>query len=352
MEPPLRVSLPHASVAQWRERLASDQEVVGSSPAGGATARPRPYNGPMDTVLAGGVGAARFLQGLVQVVDPASVTVISNVADDVEMFGLHVAPDTDIVIYSLAGAVNPETGWGLQGDTFAVVDALRRFGYGRWFNLGDRDLATAVHRTRLLREGRPMHEIVAELARAFGVASAILPVTNERVATRIVAADGDELEFQDYMVRRRAEPDVAGVRFAGAENATPAPGVLDAIREADRLIIAPSNPFVSIGPILAVPGVREAVLRSRARRLAISPIVGGEAIKGPAASMLASLGHEVSAVGVAAIYRDLIDVMVIDEQDRALAPQVEALGLDCAVTDTMMTSPERKAALARFLADR
>lgn len=304
----------------------------------------------MDTVLAGGVGAARFLQGLVRVVEPDSVTVVSNVADDVEMFGLHVSPDTDIVIYSLAGLINPETGWGLEGDTFAVVDALRRFGYGRWFNLGDRDLATAVHRTRLLREGRPMHEIVAELAQAFGVATAILPVTNERVATHVLTADG-EIAFQDYMVRLATEPDVTGVRFAGAGEAAPAPGVLDAIRGADRLIIAPSNPFVSIGPILAVPGVREAVTGSRARRIAVSPIVGGEAIKGPAAKMLASLGHEVSAAGVAAIYRDLIDVMVIDEQDRALAPRIEALGLACAVTDTMMTTPERKAELAAFVRD-
>ncbi len=302
----------------------------------------------MITVLAGGVGAARFLQGLVQVVDPATVTVVSNVADDVEMFGLHVSPDTDIVIYSLAGVVNPETGWGLEGDTFAVVDALRRFGYGRWFNLGDRDLATAVHRTRLLREGRPMHEIVAELTDAFGVKTTILPVTNERVATHVQTAAG-ELAFQEYMVQRATEPEVTGVRFDDADTATPAPGVLDAIREADRLILAPSNPFVSIAPILAVPGVRRAVEESRARRIAISPIVGGEAIKGPAAKMLASLGHDVSALGVAALYRDLIDVMVIDEQDRALAPDIEALGLICAITDTMMTSPERKAALAAFL---
>ena len=322
---------------------------MGSTPAGGASA---PYNGPVTpafTVLAGGVGAARFLQGLVRVADPASVAVVSNVGDDVEMFGLHVSPDVDIVIYSLAGLVNPETGWGLAGDSFAVADALRRFGYDRWFNLGDRDLATAVHRTRLLREGRPMHAVVAELARAFGVDAAILPATDARLATVVRTADG-ELAFQDYMVRLAAAPEVTGLRFAGAEDAIPAPGVADAIRDAGRLVLAPSNPFLSIGPILAVPGLREAVAASRARRIAVSPIVGGEAIKGPAARMLASLGHEVSAAGVAAIYRDLIDVMVIDEHDRALAPRIEALGLVCAVTDTMMTSPERKAALASFVA--
>ncbi len=302
----------------------------------------------MDTVLAGGGGAARFLQGLVQVVDPGSINVISNVADDVEMFGLHVSPDTDIVIYSLAGVVNQEVGWGLKGDTFVVADSLHRFGYERWFNLGDRDLATAVHRTRLLREGRPMHEVVSELAEAFGILSTILPATNERVATHLLTNEG-ELAFQDYMVRLATAPDVTGVRFAGVEQATPAPGVLEAIRDSDRIIIAPSNPFVSIGPILAVPGVLKAVTSSRALRIALSPIVGGQAIKGPAAKMLASLGHEVSALGVATIYRDFIDVMVIDEVDRHLAPEVEALGLACAVTDTMMTSPERKASLATFL---
>ena len=300
----------------------------------------------MYTVLAGGVGAARFLQGLVQVVDPAEISVISNVADDVEMFGLHVSPDTDIVIYSLAGIVNPETGWGIADDSFAVVDGLRRFGYDRWFDLGDRDLATAVHRTRLLREGRAMHEIVAELTTAFGIASTILPATNSRVATQIVTAEG-EIAFQEYMVRLGTEPEVSGFRFAGAAEATPAPGVLDAIGNASTLILAPSNPFVSIGPILEIAGVREAIVGSTARRVAISPIVGGAAIKGPAAKMLASLGHEVSAAGVAAIYRELVDVMVIDEQDRALAPRIEALGLGCAITDTMMTSAERKAALAR-----
>ena len=300
----------------------------------------------MYTVLAGGVGAARFLQGLVQVVDPALVTVISNVADDVEMFGLHVSPDTDIVLYSLAGVVNPETGWGIEGDTFTVVDELRRFGYDRWFNLGDRDLATAVHRSRLLREGRLMHEVVATLAKAFDVASTILPATNERVATRILTSEG-EVAFQDYMVRLGTKPEVTGIRFEGAVAARPAPGVIEAIHQAEALILAPSNPFVSIGSILAVPGIRAAVEGTTACRVAISPIVSGNAIKGPAAKMLASLGHEVSAGGVASIYRELIDVMVIDTQDRALIPRIEALGLSCAVTDTMMTSDERKAALAR-----
>jgi LPPG:FO 2-phospho-L-lactate transferase len=297
------------------------------------------------TVFAGGVGASRFLQGLVQVVDPATVTVISNTGDDVEMFGLHVSPDVDIVIYALAGAVNPETGWGLQGDTFAVVDALQRFGYERWFNLGDRDLAMAIHRTRLLREGWPMHEVVAGLARAWGLACRILPMSDERVETRITGPDG-EIAFQEYMVRLRTQVDVLGITFAGAAAARPAPGVLEALSDARVVILAPSNPLVSIAPILAVPGIRDALVKTRAVRAAISPIIAGQVVKGPAAQMMTTLGHEVSALGVARMYLGLIDVMVIDEQDRALAPAVEALGLRCLVTDTMMTSPERKAALA------
>ncbi len=299
----------------------------------------------MITVFAGGVGASRFLQGLVQAVDPADVTVISNTGDDVEMFGLHVSPDTDIVLYALAGAVNPETGWGLAGDTFAVVDQLQRFGYERWFNLGDRDLAMAIHRTRLLHEGVPMHEVVAGLARAWGVGCQVIPMANEPIRTKVYGPDG-EIDFQEYMVRMRTEVEVRSIAFAGADTARPAPGVVEAIRDAEAVILAPSNPFVSIGPILAVPGVRDALASTAAVRAAISPIIAGQVVKGPAAKMLQSLGHEVSAVGVAAVYRGLIDLMVIDEQDRALAPRVEALGMRCHVTDTMMTSAERKAELA------
>ena len=300
----------------------------------------------MITVLAGGVGASRFLQGLVQVMSPSEITVISNTGDDVEMFGLHVSPDTDIVIYALAGAVNPETGWGLSGDTFTVVDQLQRFGYERWFNLGDKDVAMAMHRTKLLREGMPMHEIVAGLVRDWGLACTILPMSNDPIATRIFGPDG-EVPFQDYMVKMRTDLEVRSIAFAGASQSKPAPGVVEALHDAEAIILAPSNPLVSIGPILAVPGLREALTTSRARRIAISPIIAGQVVKGPAAKMLASLGHEVSAVGVAEIYRGLVDVMVIDEQDRALAPRVRGLGMECVVTDTMMTSHERKAELAR-----
>jgi LPPG:FO 2-phospho-L-lactate transferase len=298
------------------------------------------------TVLAGGVGASRFLQGLYQVEDPASISVISNTGDDVEMFGLHVSPDTDIVLYALAGAVNPETGWGLTGDTFAVVDQLQRFGYERWFNLGDRDLAMAIHRTRLLHEGAPMHEIVAGLARAWGLDCTVLPMTNEPVRTMITGPEG-ELAFQEYMVRLRTELDVRSIRFAGIEQAKPAPGVIDALSDAEAVILAPSNPFVSIGPILAVAGVRDALEQTKAVRVAISPIIAGQVVKGPAAKMMTTLGYEVSALGVAKIYDGLVDLFVLDEQDRALAPRVEALGMRVLVTDTMMTSMERKAELAR-----
>jgi LPPG:FO 2-phospho-L-lactate transferase len=296
-------------------------------------------------VFAGGVGASRFLQGLIRAVDPQTVTVISNTGDDVEMFGVHISPDTDICIYAMAGAVNPETGWGLTGDTFAVVDQLQRFGYERWFNLGDRDLAMGLHRTRLLREGQPMHEIVAGLVAAWGLGCRVVPMSNEPVRTGILGPDG-EIPFQDYMVRMRTDLEVRGVTFHGAETARPAPGVLEAIGEADSVILAPSNPIVSIAPILAVPGIGDALRRTTAKRAAISPIIAGEVVKGPAAKMLATLGHEVSAVGVARMYVGLIDLMVIDEQDRHLAGQVEALGMRCLVTDTIMSSDEKKRDLA------
>lgn len=299
----------------------------------------------MYTVFAGGVGASRFLQGLVRAVPPEEVTVISNTGDDVEMFGLHVSPDTDICVYALAGAVNPDTGWGLAGDTFAVVDQLQRFGYPRWFNLGDRDLAMAIHRTRLLREGWPLHRVVAELTHAWGLTCRIIPMADEPVRTRILGPEG-EIAFQDYMVRLRTDVELRGVEFAGAEEARPAPGVLSAIADAEAVVLAPSNPIVSIGPILAVPGIREALVNARGVRAAISPIIAGQVVKGPAAKMLQALGHEVSALGVARVYRGLIDLMVIDEQDRALAPAVEQLGIACLVTDTMMTSDERKRELA------
>ena len=297
-------------------------------------------------VLAGGVGAARFLQGLVCVTEPSKITVISNVGDDVDLYGLRVCPDIDIVIYTLAGLVNPELGWGLLDDSFTVLKALKKFEYEDWFNLGDRDLATSIHRTRLLSEGVPLHEVVKELVASFSLDLNILPVTNQRISTLIETNSGI-LPFQDYMVRLRGTPEVTGVRFSEIDQAVPAPGVLEAINDASMVIIAPSNPFLSIEPILAVTGVRHAIESSAAPVVAISPIVGGAAIKGPAAQMLRSLGHEVSALGVARIYASLVDCFCLDEVDRELEAYIAALGLKTHVTNTIMTSQIQKNSLAR-----
>ncbi|MDA0364913.1 MAG: 2-phospho-L-lactate transferase, partial [Chloroflexi bacterium] len=286
------------------------------------------------TVLAGGVGAARFLAGLVQCVDPAEVTAICNVGDDLTWHGLHVCPDIDTLLYTLAGLEGPD-GWGLRDDTTITLDALGAVGGDTWFRIGDRDLATHLRRTQLLAEGHTLSEATAALARALGLHLQVMPVTDDPHPTIVETATGD-LPFQEYFVRRRARDIVTGFRFPGAAAARPAPGVLDAIVSAESVIIAPSNPFVSIGPLLAVPGVREALAGSSATRVAVSPIVGGEAIKGPAADMLRALGHDVSAAGVAALYQGLIDVFVLDEIDGALAPAVAALGMSPLVCDTMM----------------
>jgi LPPG:FO 2-phospho-L-lactate transferase len=297
------------------------------------------------TALAGGVGAARFLEGLVAVAPQEDVTVISNVGDDEEFFGLHVSPDIDIVIYTLSGAIDPEKGWGLQAETFRTLEALRRFGYETWFNLGDGDLATHVHRTQMLRDGATLSEATRSIAEAFGLRLKLLPVSDDRIRS-VVITEAGELAFQEYFVKRRTEDVVHGVRFDGADAATPAPGVIEALRDPDVIAIAPSNPVVSIGPILAVPGVREALRETRAKVVAVSPIVGGRTIKGPADRMMASLGMTPTAAGVAGIYSDFLDVLVIDEQDRELAAAVEAAGVRPVVAQTIMRGPEEKRALA------
>jgi LPPG:FO 2-phospho-L-lactate transferase len=304
--------------------------------------------------IAGGVGAARFLAGLVQAVDPSSCTAVVNVADDVELHGLCISPDLDTVTYTLAGEIDPERGWGLRGETWQAMETVRRYGGISWFNLGDRDLGTHLYRTHRRRAGAPLSEVTAEIVRAWDLALTVLPVSDDRVETRIVLRDGDdevpagtEVNFQEYFVKRRHGVPVSAVRFVGADTARPAPGVLDAIATASTVVLAPSNPLVSIGPVLAVPGVRTAIEARRDRCVAISPIVGGAALKGPADRMLVELGHESSVVGVARLYRDLAAVLVVDEADRALAPAVEAAGMRCVVTDTIMKSPERAAALAR-----
>lgn len=297
------------------------------------------------TVLAGGVGAARFLEGLVAVVDPRDVTVVSNVGDDEEFFGLHVSPDIDIVIYTLAGAIDAEKGWGLLGETFQALAALRRFGYDTWFNLGDADLATHVHRTDLLRNGASLSEATASVAAAFGIALRVLPVTDDRMRTRVLTDDG-ELPFQEYFVKRGTEDEVRAVRFEGAESARPAPGVVEALHDADLVVVAPSNPVVSIGPLLAVPGVRETLCARERPVVGVSPIIGGRTVKGPADRMMAALGMAPSAAGVARAYADFLDVLIIDEEDAALAADVDATGVRAVVAPTLMSGLAEKRALA------
>ena len=300
----------------------------------------------MLTVLAGGVGAARFLQGLLAVHPFSDITVVSNVGDDCEFFGLHVSPDIDIVLYHLAGLADEEQGFGLRGDTYNTLDALSRFGYDTWFRLGDLDLATCITRTHLLRRGLTLSQATAEIVRALGVPAAVRPVTDDPLRTKL-RLDSGLVDFQEWMVHRRAAGPVREVIFEGAERARPAPGVLEAIAGARAVLLTPSNPFVSIAPILAVPGVREALRDTKAKVVAVSPIVGGAAIKGPAAEMLRDQGLEVSAASVARLYADFLDAMVIDDADAALAAEIEGMGLAVTVTDTIMSSMEKKAALAR-----
>ena len=292
------------------------------------------------------MGAARFLRGLLAVVPPSSVTAIVNVADDTELHGLHISPDIDTVAYTLAGAIDPDRGWGLRDETWHAMTMFERYGNPSWFNLGDKDLATHIVRTERLRAGQSLSEVTAHLARAWDLECTLLPVTDDRLRT-FVATEHGELGFQEYFVGRQHAVPITGVRFEGADTARPAPGVLDAINGADRIVLAPSNPIVSIGPLLAVDGVREALVRHRARVVAVSPIVAGAALKGPADRMLTELGHEATVVGVARLYRDIAATLVVDDADAERAADVEAEGMACVVTGTVMSDPERSAALAR-----
>ncbi|WP_235534068.1 2-phospho-L-lactate transferase [Oerskovia sp. Root22] len=298
------------------------------------------------TVLAGGVGGAKLAHGME--LAGADLTVVVNTADDVELHGLAISPDLDTVTYTLAGLADDVRGWGLAGETYATLEAMRRLGEDTWFTLGDKDLATHVVRTARLRAGATLTEVTAQITGSLGVRARLLPMTDGLVATVVETADGP-LGFQEYFVARQHRDEVLGLTFVGAEQASPAPGVLDAVSGADLLVVAPSNPFLSIAPVLAVPGVREALASSTVRRVAVSPIIGGRALKGPAASVLASLGHDVSALGVARLYVGLVDVMCIDEADRDLAPAIEALGLEVLVTDTVMGGAEGRERLAREL---
>lgn len=298
------------------------------------------------TVLAGGVGGARLAHGL----DLAGtdLTVVVNVADDVELHGLWISPDLDTVTYTLAGLADEERGWGVVGETYAALEAMGRLGEDTWFTLGDRDLATHVVRTARLRAGAPLSDVTAQLTAALGVRGRVLPVTDDRVAT-LVDTPAGRLGFQEYFVGRRHADDVLGLVYDGIDAARPAPGVLDAVTGADVVVVAPSNPFLSVEPVLGVAGVREALAGTSAGRVAVSPIVGGRALKGPAAQILTTLGHEVSALGVARLYVGLVDVMVIDDHDAHLADAVRALGMDVVVTDTVMGGAEGRERLARTL---
>ena len=306
------------------------------------------------TVLAGGVGAARMLSGIVQVVDPASVTAVVNVGDDLELHGLRISPDLDTITYTLAGEINPETGWGLKGESWQAMDSVKRYGGISWFGLGDRDLGTHLYRTQRISEGATLSEVTAEITAAWGLGLRLLPATDDRLRTMITLAGDDadsglEVSFQEYFVHRRHGVPVSAVRFDGAEQARPGPDVLDALADATQVVIAPSNPVVSIDPVLAVPGIRALLEARREDTIAVSPIVAGAALKGPADRLLRELGHEDTVVGIARLYAPLASTLVIDEADAALAGLVEAEGIRAVVAPSIMSTPERSAALARIV---
>jgi LPPG:FO 2-phospho-L-lactate transferase len=296
--------------------------------------------------LCGGVGAARFLRGLVGLVEPGEVTAIVNTGDDRIFYGVHVSPDLDIVTYTLAGRVDERKGYGLEGDSYEMVDALGALGHESWFRLGDRDFANSQHRTLRLREGAGLGQVTDELRQRYGVATQILPMSEDPCATIVELEGGRRAHFEEYLARDGAPDEVTGVDLGEARRARPGPGVLEALRDARAILICPSNPIVSIGPILAMPDVRAALQRSRAPIVAISPIVGGAPVKGPADRLMRGVGAEVSARGVAEIYRGLIDALIIDARDAHLAADIEAMGIRTRVLDTIM----RDVAGARRLA--
>ncbi len=295
-----------------------------------------------------------MLSGLVRVIEPSSITALVNTGDDTILHGLHISPDLDTITYTLAGMDNRVTGWGVADESWRVMDELETLGGESWFRLGDRDLATHLFRTQRLSEGATLSEVTAAIAARRGVAVRLVPITNDPVRTMVTLAEatelgaaGSEVSFQDYFVRLHHEVAVQSVRFAGSKAATPAPGVLDAIAKAERIVVCPSNPIVSIGPLLAVPGVEAALTKRRDDVVAVSPIVAGSALKGPADRLMAELGSQSSVLGVARLYSTWVGTLVIDEADRAQADAVEAEGLHCVVAPTIMDSPERSGALAQ-----
>ncbi len=312
----------------------------------------------MLVALCGGVGAARMLSGLVQAVPPKDIVAVVNVGDDMVLHGLHISPDVDTITYTLAGVDNRDTGWGVADERWTVMEELGRLGGEDWFRLGDRDLATHLFRTGRLRAGEPLSVVTALIAARRGVAVRMLPVTDDPLRTRLILAEasslgpaGTDVAFQDYFVRLQHEVAVSGVRFEGASSTRPAPGVLEALRTARRVVVCPSNPVVSIRPLLAVPGIQEVLTARRDRVVGVSPIVAGAALKGPADRLMTELGMEASVVGVARLYAPWVGTLVIDVADATHADAVEAQGIRCVVTETIMSTAERAAALARVVVD-
>ncbi len=298
--------------------------------------------------IAGGTGAAKLLRGLTAAMPERDLAVIGNTGDDTEIWGLHVSPDLDTVTYALAGRLDVARGWGLAGETFHCLEAMGDLGAETWFNLGDRDLATHIHRTRALRAGATLSAVTAELALRLGAAARILPMSDAPVRTRVRTPDG-WLSFQEYFVREKAQVRVLEVAYAGAADARPAPGVLEAIAGAERIVVCPSNPVTSVGPVLAVPGIAEALAAARAPIVAVSPIVGGAAVSGPAGELMRARGFPVSPAGVAAAYAPWLDVLVIDRSDAACAPELAGRGVVPVLADTLMTDRERETALAHVV---
>ena len=296
--------------------------------------------------LAGGVGGAKLAAGLQEILPPGDLTVVVNTADDFDLWGLHISPDLDTVMYTLAGVANPQAGWGLRNETFDALEMLDRYGEDTWFKLGDRDLATHVLRTARLNRGESLTEITGSLSAALGVRASVLPMCDEPVATLVHTPDGP-LEFQDYFVRRRQRDEVLGIDLRGIKETRISSAASGALAEAEAVVFCPSNPIVSIGPVLAVPGMTESLSASSAPKVAVSPIVGGRALKGPADRMMDSLGHEVSATGVARMYEGLVDGMVVDRTDAAEEDEIEALGIEALVTDSVMRDEEDRGRLAR-----
>ena len=295
--------------------------------------------------IAGGTGAAKLLRGLAALLPPRDLTVVGNTGDDTEIWGLHVSPDLDTVTYALAGLLDTARGWGLAGETFRCLEAMADLGAETWFNLGDRDLATHIWRTRALRDGAPLSAVTAELALRLGVAARILPMSDAPVRTRVRTPDG-WLSFQEYFVREKAAVAVLEVEYAGAAAARPAPGVVEALRDADLVCVCPSNPVTSVGPVLAVPDIVDTLVAARGRVVAVSPIVGGTAVSGPAAELMRARAWPVSPVGVAAAYAPWLRTLVVDRSDAACAPELARLGVAAVVTETLMTDREREIALA------